>query len=107
MSIEAWPQARVLPLEGGRNFRDLGGYATEDGRRVKWGVLFRSGSLIGLTAADWEHLSPRGVRALCDHRTPREREHEPVPLDSLPSVLYWSRDYLTSFADLRSLMATT
>lgn len=27
--------ARLLPLEGGRNFRDLGGYETEDGRMVK------------------------------------------------------------------------
>ena len=26
--------ARLIPFEGGRNFRDLGGYATDDGRRV-------------------------------------------------------------------------
>jgi len=29
--------SRVLPLEGGQHFRDLGGYSTCDGRRVKWG----------------------------------------------------------------------
>ena len=39
---------RVITLQGGRNFRDLGGYAAQDGRTVKWGVLFRSGSLAGL-----------------------------------------------------------
>ena len=36
---------RLLPLEGGRNFRDLGGYETEDGRTVKWGHVFRSGRM--------------------------------------------------------------
>jgi protein-tyrosine phosphatase len=107
MGIEAWPQMRVLPLEGGRNFRDLGGYETQDGRHVRWGLLFRSGSLMGLTATDWTNLTARGLRALCDLRTTRERESEPVALEKLPSVSYWSRDYTTSFADLRRLMATT
>jgi|GEM_PF-3784070 len=35
---------RVLPLEGGVNFRDLGGYRTADGRVIKWEVLYRAGS---------------------------------------------------------------
>jgi len=100
----SWPQVRVLPLEGGRNFRDLGGYRAADGRQVKWGVLFRSGSLVGLTRADWEYLLARGVRALCDFRSTRERETEPVPLSEYPTVSYWARDYHTSFADLRTLM---
>ena len=102
--VREWPQARVLPLEGGRNFRDLGGYATEDGRRVRWGVLFRSGSLTGLTAADWNYLAARGVRALCDLRSTRERESEPVELQGLPAISYWSRDYTSSFAQLRELL---
>jgi protein-tyrosine phosphatase len=38
------PHQRLLPLEGGRNFRDLGGYRAQDGRHVKWGLLFRSGA---------------------------------------------------------------
>jgi protein-tyrosine phosphatase len=99
-----WPQTRVLPLQGGRNFRDLGGYRAADGRQIKWGVLFRSGSLVDLTRADWEHLMARGVQALCDFRSTRERENEPVPLDDYPGLSYFSRDYHTSFADLRALM---
>ncbi|MDE8409516.1 tyrosine-protein phosphatase, partial [Klebsiella pneumoniae] len=49
----AAPHERLLPLQGGRNFRDLGGYRTADGRHVKWGLLFRSGSMHGLTDSDY------------------------------------------------------
>jgi protein-tyrosine phosphatase len=100
----SWARARVVPLEGGRNFRDLGGYRTLDGRQVKWGVIFRSGSLIGLSRSDWAHLMARGVQALCDFRSTSERTSEPVPLNDYPAVSYWSRDYHSSFADLRKLM---
>ena len=39
---------RLLPLEGGSNFRDMGGYPTVDGRTVKRGLLFRSGVIKSL-----------------------------------------------------------
>lgn len=96
----------MLPLEGGRNFRDLGGYATDAGRHVRWGVLFRSGSLAKLTRADWDHLALRGVRALCDFRSTSERKNEPVLLADLPPVSYWARDYTSSFAELRAMLRT-
>lgn len=69
---------RVIPLEGGLNFRDLGGYETRDGRRVRWRRLFRSGVMSRLTAADEGCLHSLGIRALCDLRTRRERERETV-----------------------------
>ena len=40
---------RHVPLEGASNFRDFGGYQTEDGRRVALGNLYRSDQLSGLT----------------------------------------------------------
>lgn len=69
---------RVLPLEGGRNFRDLGGYATEDGRSVKWGTVYRSGVMNGLTDADYDYLSRLGISVLCDFRASQERADEPT-----------------------------
>lgn len=99
-----WPRDRVLPLEGGRNFRDLGGYPTTDGRMVKWGVIFRSGSMARLTQADWNHLCARGVRSLCDFRTTQEREIEPFAWADTAGLAYWARDYETSFAELRKTM---
>jgi protein-tyrosine phosphatase len=84
---------RLLPLQGGRNFRDLGGYRTQDGRSVKWGVLFRSGAMSGLTPADYASLEKRGIRVVCDFRDNGERAAEPVnwPAAHAPKVL--SDDY--------------
>ncbi|MFY9513573.1 MAG: tyrosine-protein phosphatase, partial [Rubrivivax sp.] len=53
--------SRVLPLQGATNFRDLGGYATRDGRRLRWRRVFRSDHLGGLTAADRETLAALGL----------------------------------------------
>ncbi len=59
-SSEMMSYRRLLPLEGGSNFRDMGGYPTVDGRAVKRGLLFRSGAMTGLTAtvAQMFHYSP-------------------------------------------------
>jgi protein-tyrosine phosphatase len=97
--------SRVIPLQGGRNFRDLGGYETTDGRRIKWGVIFRSGSLVGLTQSDWEQLTTHGVRTLCDLRTPRERDSEPFAWKDTPGLAYYARDYASSFGELRQVLA--
>uniref|UniRef100_UPI0035CA9F3E tyrosine-protein phosphatase n=1 Tax=uncultured Sphingomonas sp. TaxID=158754 RepID=UPI0035CA9F3E len=86
--------ARLIPLQGGRNFRDLGGYRTADGRHVKWNSLFRSGSMHGLTDADYESLERRGIRVVCDFRDMHERASEPVrwPVANAPRLL--SDDYV-------------
>jgi len=43
---------RTVQLEGCLNFRDLGGYPTRNGGRVRWGQVFRSDALHLLSAAD-------------------------------------------------------
>jgi hypothetical protein len=42
------------------------------------GLLYRSGSMSGLTAADYATLEKRGIRVVCDLRDSRERAAEPV-----------------------------
>ena len=69
---------RVLPLEGGRNFRDLGGYKTSDGKTVKWGKLYRSGVLTNLTEADYHYLENRDIATVVDFRSTEERASEPT-----------------------------
>lgn len=84
---------RVLPLQGGRNFRELGGYRTADGRMVKWGLLYRSGQMHDLTPADYAYLQKLGIRTVCDFRDTRERTGEPSlwPAGQGPRIL--SEDY--------------
>ena len=68
---------RILNLEGGCNFRDLGGYRTRDGRELKWRRVFRSGVLSYFTPGDNQQLNQLGVRAICDLRRAEERKNEP------------------------------
>jgi protein-tyrosine phosphatase len=59
---------RRIVLDGPVNFRDIGGYATTSGRRVKWGLVYRSDSLHHLTEADGPRLAKIGIRTALDFR---------------------------------------
>jgi protein-tyrosine phosphatase len=97
---------RVIALQGGRNFRDLGGYRAHDGRSVKWRMLFRSGSMAELTQSDRDELSRLSIRTICDLRTVHERETEPCTWHRDTNITYWSRDYAEGFGELRKLMTS-
>ena len=79
---------RGQPFEGIVNFRDLGGYETTDGRRVKWGQVFRSGHLSRVTDKDKVLLQKMGMRVVCDFRTPGEIKAQPDWLPEDGSVSY-------------------
>ncbi len=80
---------RLLPLEGSANFRDLGGWRTEDGRRVRAGRLFRSDALHHLTGADVVRLRDGvGLRTLIDLRGSREVAAEGRGPLAAPPVAY-------------------
>ncbi|HYA69370.1 MAG TPA: tyrosine-protein phosphatase [Acidimicrobiales bacterium] len=68
------PSARLLPLVGAYNFRDLGGYPTADGGTTRWRLLYRSDTLHELTDADLTLLRNLGLASVVDLRTPREVE---------------------------------
>ena len=67
----------VVPLEGGSNFRDLGGHRAGDGRVVRRGAVFRSAHLGGLTAADRDALGRLGVKTIVDLRGVNEAAETP------------------------------
>lgn len=100
-----WTAERLLPLEGGTNFRDVGGYPTENGKRVRWGKLYRSGNMSGLTPSDYDYLSGLGIRTVCDLRTNEERAAMPNSWVKANNVNYWSRDYDTSGGELSRLLS--
>jgi len=63
---------RSLHLAGAPNFRDAGGYRTSDGAWVKMGVVYRSGDISKLSAADLAELQRLGIRTVFDLRTDGE-----------------------------------
>lgn len=84
---------RLLPLEGGSNFRDLGGYFTADGRQVRRGLLFRSGVMSGLTPADQDYLAGFGFQRVVDLRSTEERELYPNRWAAAQGIGLVAHDY--------------
>jgi protein-tyrosine phosphatase len=68
---------RIVPLEGGINFRDLGGYETADGRRVRWGQVYRSARLSELTDGDVARIAALGIRTVVDFRQSEDASEYP------------------------------
>src|SRR5690606_41501722 len=69
--------ARLMPLEGGSNFRGLGGYQPVDGKTVRRGLLYRSGVMTHLTEADQAYLQKIGSDTVVDLRSREELELYP------------------------------
>ncbi|WP_308290463.1 tyrosine-protein phosphatase [Streptomyces meridianus] len=63
---------RHIVFERLHNFRDLGGYATRDGRTVRWGRLYRSDSLSKLRGADHKRFRALEIDIVIDLRYPWE-----------------------------------
>ncbi|MCS6871591.1 MAG: tyrosine-protein phosphatase [Anaerolineae bacterium] len=77
-------EGREIPFERVPNFRDFGGYPTQDGRYVRRGLLYRSGALSDLSERDIAKLRELGIKLICDLRTDLEANESPdVPLDGV------------------------
>ena len=68
-----------------RNFRDVGGLPTVDGRRVREGRLFRSGHLAHATETDAAFLAALGLHTIFDFRNASDIKLE-GPDVALPGV---------------------
>jgi protein-tyrosine phosphatase len=69
-------------IEGVRNFRDVGGYRTEDGHVVRTGLVFRSAHLANMTDRDIRTFERLGIRTVVDFRPDTEKEltgHDRMP----------------------------
>lgn len=85
MQLENTIDTTVFPqsigLTGIVNARELGGYISEDGRKVKWGVLLRTGALSGMTEADRTCLMEQyHLTDVIDFRTSFECVAAPDPV---------------------------
>ena len=71
---------RGVALEGASNLRDMGGWPVADGRRLRFGKLFRSATLANLTEADVAAVAALGLRTVCDFRGVAEAAERPSRL---------------------------
>jgi protein-tyrosine phosphatase len=79
---------RSLHLATAPNFRDAGGYRTEDGHWVRMGLLYRSDQLDHLSPADLDTLHADGIHLVCDLRTDAERAQgiDKLPMGAEPLI---------------------
>ena len=63
---------RHYPFEGCFNFRDIGGYPNQEGKRVKKGLYFRAGRQDRMTDEDLLRLSDLQISTQIDLRRPDE-----------------------------------
>ncbi|MBZ0274764.1 MAG: tyrosine-protein phosphatase, partial [Anaerolineae bacterium] len=79
---------RILPLKKVANCRDIGGYRTTDGRRTRWGRIYRSGSVAHPAESDVEYLGRLGLQLVCDLRSAEEVETAADVLPEQPTLAY-------------------
>ena len=70
-------QIKRLKLKKLNNTRDLGGFPTVDGRRIKGGKLIRSGKLSNLPDKTVSDLKQIGLTTIIDLRIPTEKSEYP------------------------------
>jgi protein-tyrosine phosphatase len=80
--------ARRIELEGCYNLRDIGGYATTDGRLTRWRTVFRSDGLHRLPPASQAKLLGYTIRTIIDLRRSTELEISPNVLACATGLNY-------------------
>jgi protein-tyrosine phosphatase len=84
---------RVVNLDRGSNFRDLGGYPAAEGKHVRWGLIYRTAAMPMLTDADYAYVRGLGIRSIIDLRSVEERQLAPDGMPSHDGALYLAHDY--------------
>jgi len=75
---------RLIPLQQGSNFRDIGGYQGAGGKHVRWGLIYRAGGSALLTPGDLAKVKALGLRNMVDLRSDEERVLAPTKIDGVP-----------------------
>ena len=86
-----------IPIASVPNLRDLGGWPTQDGGHVRYGLVYRSTELNGLAGDDLAAFSALGVRTVYDLRMPKESSAHPDHLP--PGTEYVALDVLKDSVD--------
>jgi protein-tyrosine phosphatase len=77
---------RLVRMQGALNFRDAGGYTTQNGKQVVWGKVFRSADISKLTDTDLQLMASKHIYTVIDFRGVKESAAAPDKL--LPATDY-------------------
>jgi len=75
-----------IPLANASNLRDIGGWPTIEGRRVRAGLVFRAPALVELSPEDKASVAALGLRTVADFRGRSERAHNPVHIGGARNI---------------------
>lgn len=97
---------REVKLQGAINFRDIGGYATKDGKHVRWGMLYRSAAINRLTEQDVSLLDNLAISRIVDFRGPYEVANAPdkMPAHAVRISLPAGSETIGDSATMRKMM---
>jgi protein-tyrosine phosphatase len=114
VKVQQSPRPRRIALERVFNFRDLGGYASENGQTVHWGRVYRADGIHRIEGADLARVAALGIRTVLDLRTRGELDdHGRVRAESMNATYHhlpllekvWERDLYGAEHDAVELLA--
>jgi len=96
-----------IKLKGVHNFRDIGGYDTCHGQKVKTGMIYRSGGLSKLRKTDIQKIKGLGIKLVIDLRSEQEREYQPSRLQENDFLRIENLCFSHTKTDLKALYQKT
>jgi protein-tyrosine phosphatase len=94
--MSAEPYSRHITFESVSNFRDIGGYRTNDDHEVAWRRLFRSGDLRHISSSDLTRLKEEiRLTSVIDLRSSIEVEKQGNNILSEASIRYFNIPFIT------------
>ena len=86
---------RYYPFAAVHNFRDLGGYATNNGRMTAYNTFFRSDSPHLMRVDDQAKIRSLGIGTIVDLRFPAEQQAMPSPFFDDADIAYHTVSIMT------------
>jgi protein-tyrosine phosphatase len=87
---------RHLRFKSVTNFRDIGGYRTQQGRTIAWRRIYRSGELARLNQEEYDRLTKEiGLTAIVDLRSDFEVKRQGIGLPAGATIKYYNIAFIT------------
>jgi protein-tyrosine phosphatase len=87
---------RHLRFKSVTNFRDIGGYRTQQGRTIAWRRIYRSGEFARINQEDYDRLTREiGLTAVVDLRSDFEVKRQGIGLLAGKNIKYYNISFIT------------